>query len=179
MARYTEAVCRLCRREGEKLFLKGERCYTPKCSFEKRSYAPGMHGKMNAGRPGRESFVRPRVEVVRRGAYPLPVDALRVHRGQASLDRGQLREALADHAPRGLQARQAVPAQLQVGRGLHVLGHPTLDLGVQAGHQEVGVDVGDLGRTLLRDAHARAAVSCATPNIRPPMSASRTPSSCH
>ena len=55
MARYTEAVCRLCRREGEKLFLKGERCYTPKCAFEKRAYAPGMHGKMNAGRPGRES----------------------------------------------------------------------------------------------------------------------------
>lgn len=55
MARYTEAVCRLCRREGEKLFLKGERCLSPKCSFEKRSYAPGMHGKTNAGRPGRQS----------------------------------------------------------------------------------------------------------------------------
>ncbi len=55
MARYTEAVCRLCRREGEKLFLKGERCYTPKCSFEKRSYAPGMHGKNLAGRPARQS----------------------------------------------------------------------------------------------------------------------------
>ncbi len=40
MARYTEAVCRLCRREGEKLFLKGERCFTPKCSFERRSYPP-------------------------------------------------------------------------------------------------------------------------------------------
>ena len=55
MARYTEAVCRLCRREGEKLFLKGERCFTPKCSFERRSYAPGMHGKSLAHRPGRES----------------------------------------------------------------------------------------------------------------------------
>ena len=55
MARYTEAVCRLCRREGEKLFLKGERCFTPKCSFERRNYAPGMHGKSLAFRPGRES----------------------------------------------------------------------------------------------------------------------------
>jgi len=55
MARYTEAVCRLCRREGEKLFLKGERCFTPKCSFERRSYPPGMHGKSLAHRPGRES----------------------------------------------------------------------------------------------------------------------------
>ncbi len=55
MARYIDPVCRLCRREGEKLFLKGERCYTPKCAFEKRSYAPGMHGKFSAARPGRES----------------------------------------------------------------------------------------------------------------------------
>jgi small subunit ribosomal protein S4 len=44
MARYTGAVCKLCRREGEKLFLKGSRCVTVKCSFEKKSYAPGQHG---------------------------------------------------------------------------------------------------------------------------------------
>ncbi|GMQ58000.1 30S ribosomal protein S4 [Vallitalea sediminicola] len=45
MARYTGAVCRLCRREGEKLFLKGERCYTGKCAMDRRPYAPGDHGK--------------------------------------------------------------------------------------------------------------------------------------
>lgn len=45
MARYTDASCRLCRREGEKLFLKGERCYTNKCSVSKRMYAPGQHGQ--------------------------------------------------------------------------------------------------------------------------------------
>ena len=44
MARYTEAVCRMCRREGQKLFLKGDRCYT-KCALENRSYAPGQHGQ--------------------------------------------------------------------------------------------------------------------------------------
>ena len=44
MARYTEATCRLCRREGMKLFLKGDRCYTDKCAFARRSYAPGQHG---------------------------------------------------------------------------------------------------------------------------------------
>jgi small subunit ribosomal protein S4 len=44
MARYTEAVCRLCRREGGKLFLKGTRCYTKKCSFERRPTPPGQHG---------------------------------------------------------------------------------------------------------------------------------------
>lgn len=45
MARYTDASCRLCRREGQKLFLKGERCYSGKCALDKRSYAPGQHGQ--------------------------------------------------------------------------------------------------------------------------------------
>ena len=45
MARYTEAVCRLCRREGQKLFLKGDRCYTEKCAMAGRAYPPGMHGQ--------------------------------------------------------------------------------------------------------------------------------------
>lgn len=45
MARYTGAVCRFCRREGMKLFLKGERCYTDKCAFERRGYPPGQHGQ--------------------------------------------------------------------------------------------------------------------------------------
>jgi small subunit ribosomal protein S4 len=45
MARYTGPLCRLCRREGEKLFLKGTRCYTEKCGIERRKYAPGQHGQ--------------------------------------------------------------------------------------------------------------------------------------
>ena len=45
MARYNDSVCRLCRREGMKLFLKGERCYTDKCAFERRGYPPGQHGQ--------------------------------------------------------------------------------------------------------------------------------------
>ena len=45
MARYTEAVCRMCRREGQKLFLKGDRCYTEKCAMVSRAYPPGMHGQ--------------------------------------------------------------------------------------------------------------------------------------
>jgi small subunit ribosomal protein S4 len=45
MARYTESVCRLCRRENQKLYLKGERCYTDKCAVAKRAYAPGQHGQ--------------------------------------------------------------------------------------------------------------------------------------
>lgn len=46
MARYTQAKCKLCRREGQKLFLKGDRCYTDKCAYEKRPYAPGHAGRM-------------------------------------------------------------------------------------------------------------------------------------
>jgi small subunit ribosomal protein S4 len=50
LARYTESVCRLCRRENLKLFLKGERCYTDKCAIERRNYPPGEHGQ------GRQKF---------------------------------------------------------------------------------------------------------------------------
>ncbi len=61
MAKYLGPVCKLCRREGEKLFLKGERCFSPKCAFEKRDFAPGQHGRMasrgggRGSRTGRES----------------------------------------------------------------------------------------------------------------------------
>jgi small subunit ribosomal protein S4 len=49
MARYADAKCRLCRREGMKLFLKGARCFTDKCAIERRNYPPGMHG-LNRGK---------------------------------------------------------------------------------------------------------------------------------
>jgi len=50
MAKYTGPVCRLCRRENSKLFLKGERCNSPKCSFERRPIPPGMHGRTRRGK---------------------------------------------------------------------------------------------------------------------------------
>jgi small subunit ribosomal protein S4 len=53
MARYIGPVCKLCRREGEKLFLKGERCFSPKCAFDRRPYAPGAHGKSMQGGGGK------------------------------------------------------------------------------------------------------------------------------
>jgi small subunit ribosomal protein S4 len=59
MSKNIGPVCKLCRREGEKLFLKGERCFTPKCAFERRSFAPGQHGRTGSrgggNRSGRES----------------------------------------------------------------------------------------------------------------------------
>jgi small subunit ribosomal protein S4 len=55
MARYTGPVCKLCRREGEKLFLKGARCLSPKCAIERRSYPPGQHGRESQFRRRRAS----------------------------------------------------------------------------------------------------------------------------
>ena len=55
MAKYIGPACKLCRREGEKMFLKGERCYSPKCAFEKRGFAPGQHGRTTQGRSDRLS----------------------------------------------------------------------------------------------------------------------------
>jgi small subunit ribosomal protein S4 len=55
MARHTGPVCKQCRREGEKLFLKGERCLTAKCALDRRSYAPGMHGREGQFRRRRKS----------------------------------------------------------------------------------------------------------------------------
>ncbi len=51
MARYTDAVCRLCRRENQKLFLKGDRCYTEKCALDRRPYAPGQQGQNRRSKP--------------------------------------------------------------------------------------------------------------------------------
>lgn len=51
MARYRDSLCRLCRREGEKLFLKGDRCQTEKCAVERRKYPPGQHGQRRRGKP--------------------------------------------------------------------------------------------------------------------------------
>lgn len=53
MARYRDAKCKLCRREGEKLFLKGDRCYSKKCAMEQRAYPPGQHGRSRRGKPSK------------------------------------------------------------------------------------------------------------------------------
>jgi len=51
VGRYTDSICRQCRREGEKLFLKGDRCYSEKCAIEKRAYVPGQHGQGRRSKP--------------------------------------------------------------------------------------------------------------------------------
>lgn len=65
MARYLESACRLCRREGIKLFLKGQRCYTEKCAIERRQYAPGQHGQARSKVSGYGAQLREKQKVKR------------------------------------------------------------------------------------------------------------------
>ena len=65
MARNLDAKCRQCRREGEKLFLKGEKCFTDKCAIERRSYAPGQHGQRSARRSNYATQLRKKQKVRR------------------------------------------------------------------------------------------------------------------
>ena len=65
MARNLDAKCRQCRREGEKLFLKGEKCFTDKCAIERRSYAPGQHGQRSARRSDYATQLREKQKVRR------------------------------------------------------------------------------------------------------------------
>lgn len=66
MAKYTDSVCRLCRREGQKLFLKGDRCYSSKCAIDRRQYAPGMHGQSRGKKPTEFSIQLREKQKVRR-----------------------------------------------------------------------------------------------------------------
>jgi len=70
MAKYTGSVCRFCRREGIKLFLKGERCYTDKCAIERRAYAPGQHGQ-RGGRKATEYAIQLREKQKAKRVYGL------------------------------------------------------------------------------------------------------------
>ncbi len=96
MARYTGPVCKLCRREGEKLFLKGERCFSPKCAIERRSYPPGEHGREALYRRRRESdYSRQlRAKQKARRVYALTERQFRRYYRRALHQRGKTGEAL-------------------------------------------------------------------------------------
>jgi small subunit ribosomal protein S4 len=87
VARYTGPVCRLCRREGIKLFLKGERCYTDKCAIERRSYPPGQHGQ-GRGRKATEYNVQLREKQKIKRIYGILEAPFRRFFGQAERRRG-------------------------------------------------------------------------------------------
>ena len=104
MARYIGPVCRLCRREGMKLFLKGERCYTEKCAIEKRNMPPGQHGRRRASKmQGYGVQLREKQKVKR--TYGVLEDQFRRYFEMADRTRGitgvtllQLLEGYAQHA---------------------------------------------------------------------------------
>ncbi|MHB8764477.1 MAG: 30S ribosomal protein S4 [Deferrisomatales bacterium] len=86
MARYREAVCRLCRRERMKLFLKGDRCYTDKCAVERRNYPPGQHGQ---GRGKLSEYGRQLREKQKvRRIYGVQEDQFRAYFGEADRRKG-------------------------------------------------------------------------------------------
>ncbi|MBI5213395.1 MAG: 30S ribosomal protein S4 [Nitrospirae bacterium] len=92
MARYTGALCRLCRREGEKLFLKGTRCYTEKCGIERRKYAPGQHGQ---GRGKLSDYgIQLRAKQKVRRIYGVMENQFRIYFKKASMMKGITGELL-------------------------------------------------------------------------------------
>jgi len=82
MAKYTGPVCRFCRREGIKLFLKGERCYTDKCAIERRAYAPGQHGQ-RGGKKATEYAIQLREKQKAKRVYGLVERQFRILFGRA------------------------------------------------------------------------------------------------
>ena len=88
MARYTDAVCRLCRREGMKLFLKGTKCFSDKCPIEKRNFAPGQHGKdrkakiVGYGLQLREKQKAKRIYFTQEGQFRNYFEKARPHQGR-------------------------------------------------------------------------------------------------
>ena len=120
MARYRESVCRLCRREGMKLFLKGDRCFTNKCAIERRNFPPGQHGKRRSKILGygiqlREKQKLKRFYGVLEGQFRLTFEAAERMRGVAGENLLSLLERRLDNVVHRLgfsgsraQARQLV-----------------------------------------------------------------------
>ena len=100
MARYREALCKLCRREGEKLFLKGDRCFTEKCSVERRKYPPGQHGQRRTKLSDYAIQLREKQKV--RNSYGLMEKQFRRHYDWASRSRDVTGDVLLRYLERRL-----------------------------------------------------------------------------
>ena len=129
MARYIGPVCRLCRREGMKLFLKGERCYTEKCAIEKRNFAPGQHGKTRKSKlAGYGVQLREKQKVKR--IYGVLEDQFRLYFEQAERTRGITGETLLQLLERRLDNvvyRSGFATSRPQGRQLVRHGHFTVN----------------------------------------------------
>ncbi len=93
MARYRGSVCRLCRREGTKLFLKGERCYTDKCAIDRRNYVPGQHGQSRRGKQSQYGIQLREKQKARR-MYGIMENQFRRYFRKAEKSKGVTGEAL-------------------------------------------------------------------------------------
>jgi small subunit ribosomal protein S4 len=94
MSRYVGPVCRLCRREGEKLYLKGAKCYSPKCPVDKRTYPPGMHGQMVTRRKVQDYGLQLREKQKARRIYGVLEGPFRTYFAEASRLKGVTGEEL-------------------------------------------------------------------------------------
>jgi small subunit ribosomal protein S4 len=130
MGRHTEATCKLCRREKEKLFLKGEKCFTEKCPFSKRSYAPGQHGRI----PVRvsEYGIRLREKQKARRIYGLTERQFEKYFEEASRRKGATGEKLLEFLERrmdnvvfrlGMASSRQMARQMIHHGGIEVSGH--------------------------------------------------------
>ena len=109
MARYTDPVCRLCRREGMKLFLKGDRCFKDKCAIERRNYAPGQHGRRRSKVLGygiqlREKQTVKRIYGLLENQFRLYFQRAEREKGVMAVKDGQLTQAQADELAEGIVA---------------------------------------------------------------------------
>jgi len=127
MARYTEAKCKLCRREGMKLFLKGERCYGDRCAMERRPYGPGMHGRRRGRKPSDYKLqLREKQKV--RSIYGVLERQFRLYFAEASRRKGatgenlfNLLEKRLDNIVYRLGLAPSRPAARQLVRHKHVV----------------------------------------------------------
>ena len=131
MARYANAVCRKCRREGMKLFLKGERCYSPKCAIEKRNVIPGQHGRSRRGKLS-DYAVQLREKQKLRNTYGVMEGQFRNYYNKAVMQEGVTGDSLIKLLERrldnvvyrlGFALSRAQARQLVTHRHFHVNGH--------------------------------------------------------
>src|ERR1700674_4662052 len=166
MARYIGPVCRLCRREGMKLFLKGERCYTEKCAIEKRNFAPGQHGKSRKQKlAGYGVQLREKQKVKR--IYGVLEDQFRRYFEQAERTRGipgetllQLLERRLDNVTYRLGFATSRPAARQLVRHGHFLVN-----GKKGAVASYSVRVGDV-LTVRRTSHETPAIQHAIEEVK-------------
>lgn len=130
MARYIGPVCRLCRREGAKLYLKGDKCYGDKCSFTKRSYAPGQHGQTQARKKVSEYGIQLREKQKARRAYGMLEGQFHAYFEKAERQKGVTGENLLVMLERRLDNvvyRLGFAASRNQGRQLVRHGHFTVN----------------------------------------------------